>query len=132
VPAAEPAPNTLYFSLALSEWFHTSECATKHSKPRVQRFTAVVTGWVAVSQAVATEYQNSMMKPPSSIITRAQCRCGEWRFEALASKEPTLPDTCLYLWGGRERARSHLLQAACHALQRWSSLAMYLPLGRRF
>lgn len=49
--------------------------------------------------------------------------------EALASKEPTLPDTCLYLWGGPGTGRSHLLQAACHRMAEVGSLAMYLPLA---
>lgn len=49
--------------------------------------------------------------------------------EALASAEPALPDTCLYLWGAPGSGRSHLLQAACHRMAEVGSLAMYLPLA---
>ena len=37
-------------------------------------------------------------------------------------------DTCLLLWGADGSGRSHLLQAACHAVAEVDGLAMYLPL----
>ncbi|MEH6799875.1 MAG: DnaA regulatory inactivator Hda [Halopseudomonas sabulinigri] len=37
-------------------------------------------------------------------------------------------DTCLLLWGSDGSGRSHLLQAACHAVAEVDGLAMYLPL----
>ncbi|MEH6564755.1 MAG: DnaA regulatory inactivator Hda [Halopseudomonas sp.] len=37
-------------------------------------------------------------------------------------------DNCLFLWGAEGSGRSHLLQAACHAMADAGALAMYLPL----
>lgn len=45
-----------------------------------------------------------------------------------ASLQLAVPECCLFLWGTEGTGRTHLLQAACHALADEGGLAMYLPL----
>jgi len=47
---------------------------------------------------------------------------------AFASLQSAVPECCLFLWGTEGTGRTHLLQAACHALADEGGLAMYLPL----
>ncbi|MDL2200795.1 DnaA regulatory inactivator Hda [Halopseudomonas aestusnigri] len=47
---------------------------------------------------------------------------------AFASLQSAVPEFCLFLWGTEGTGRTHLLQAACHALADEGGLAMYLPL----
>lgn len=52
------------------------------------------------------------------------------RLQALLAAPPAVPGPpLLYLWGERASGKTHLLEAACRAVQGRGALAFYLPLG---
>jgi len=67
------------------------------------------------------------MKPPHQLITRAQCRCGD--AVKPCQQGANAADTCLYLWGARERVARTCCRLPAIAWQRVVAWAMYLPLA---